>query len=221
MSPSEPRVIVGLCPERYGVAHWSILYDLLAIAMRHPFIRIAPQHVDQARNLLAKHLLATDYTHLLMLDADHHFPPDIVERLSRWVVRDPSKLVVSALAFRRSQPFEPTIYRTDAQSRVYAFQAWEQGLIPVDLLGTPCILINREVFERVPPPWFEFVYSGGAEKCMGEDIYFARKCKEAGIDLWADTTTIVPHLMDAWADEKTYGAYLEYKEQEAHAQDQT
>ena len=43
---------------------------------------------DLARNKAAAMLLDSDFTHLIMLDVDHKHPPDIVQRLSQWFLRD-------------------------------------------------------------------------------------------------------------------------------------
>lgn len=80
------RPVVAVLPERHGVASPETLFDLIAIAMRgHQFIRTQYARTDLQRNMLAEHLLRSDFTHILMLDADHRYQPDIVERLTRWV----------------------------------------------------------------------------------------------------------------------------------------
>lgn len=182
-----------------------------------PQIWVPPCRVDLARNKAAKALLDSDLTHLLMLDCDHRHPADIVQRLARWVVRDPSRLVVSGMAFRRCPPFDPTVYMADMETgEVHQFAEWRKGLMRVDLIGTPCVLINREVFERIPPPWFAFDYThAGDDKYPGEDIYFSLRCKEAGIDIWVDTTTISPHAMESWVTDQTYKTYLAAHAEEA------
>ena len=145
------RVMVGVLPERNGVPSPDILFDLIAIAQRgHPFVRIPYTRTDLARNSLAEHLLSEErFTHLLMLDADHRHPHDIVERLSKWVIEDPSRQVVAGLAFRRGAPFDPCMYLEAGDGQVYVPDEWH-GLMPVDLAGTAAMLISREVFERIP-----------------------------------------------------------------------
>jgi hypothetical protein len=206
-----PRVMVGVLPERNGVPSPDILFDLIAIAQRgHPFVRIPYTRTDLARNSLAEHLLSEErFTHVLMLDADHRHPHDIVERLSRWVIEDPSRQVVAGLAFRRGAPFDPCMYMEADNGQVYVPDEW-QGLLRVDLAGTAAMMISREVFERIPRPWFAFDYSGAAKReYPGEDMWFCRRCKEHGIPIWVDTTTVSPHLIENWVTEGTFRSYLE------------
>jgi hypothetical protein len=82
----------------------------------------------------------------------------------------------------------------------------------VDYLGTGSILIAREVFEKIEPPWFQIVYgieANWADEWPGEDIGFSEKCKAAGVNLYVDTTTSSPHIGDRLIGEKTFRAYLE------------
>lgn len=206
----KPKVLVGLLPERNGVPSVEILFDLIAIAQRgHAFVRTQYARTDLQRNKLAEHLLSTDYTHLLMLDADHRHPDNIVERLSRWVERDPSRLVVAGLAFRRGQPYDPQAYiMRDGKPMQPA--EFKPGLAKVDFVGTAAMLINRVVFERLPKPWFAFDYRGAnAGTWPGEDIWFCTSCMEAGIQVYCDMSCVSPHLAEAWIDQKTFETFRE------------
>jgi len=210
---NKPRVLVGVLPERHGVPTAEIFFDFIAIATRgHPFVRLPYSRTDLARNMLAEHLLNEPRcTHLLMLDCDHRHPPDIVERLRARVEEDPRRLVVAGLAFRRGVPFDPCMYIADETGNVYVPEQWQPGsLLKVDLVGTAAILIAREVFERLSRPWFAFDYSHADEgKWPGEDIWFSRRCMEAGIDIWVDTGVVSPHLIDNFVDERTFRTHLE------------
>lgn len=185
-----------------------------------PFIKQDYQRTDLARNRLAMELLKSNYTHILMLDADHTHPTDIVQRLARWVLLDPDKLVVGGLNFRRSQPYEPCAFFREPDGSVSAPATWSPGLMKIDTLGTGSILIAREVFERIQPPWFFHIYeqqNAWEDFWPGEDIGFSEKCREAGIAMWMDTTTTSPHLTDTVVTEATFRAYLaehpdQYKE---------
>jgi hypothetical protein len=73
------------------------------------------------------------------------------------------------------------------------------------MLGTGCILINREVFEDIEPVWFENDYSGWESgHYAGEDTTFSRKCKEAGINLYVDPDVTSPHADYHFVTEKDW-----------------
>jgi hypothetical protein len=61
-------------------------------------------------------------------------------------------------------------------------------LQPVDGIGTGCLLIAREVFEKLKRPFFS--YSEGGT----EDLYFCRRAKEAGYKLHVDLGVICGHM---------------------------
>lgn len=161
---------------------------------------------DIARYKFAKHLLESDFTHLLMMDSDHIHPHDIVQRLARWCIVYPQIEVVGAMCFRRSEPYDPCAFVWN-NGYYRRLAVWEPGCFQVDALGTGAILIDRKVFERLPRPWFEYHYED-LEGFPGTDMTFARHCKDAGIAQWVDTTTISPHIGNQMIDEATYRRYL-------------
>jgi hypothetical protein len=209
-----PRILVAIPLER-SISNASLVF--------HRFLEIASQGVaflkqdytrtDLARNRFAIKLLESNYTHLLMLDVDHVHPVDIVQKLARWPLMNPDVKVVGGLNFRRSEPYEPCCFFKDpVTGGVNAPADWSAGLLKVDYIGTGSILIAREVFEAIEPPWFFNIYNiaaNWADEWPGEDIGFSEKCQKAGIDMYVDTTTTSPHVGDRLIGEKTFRAYLE------------
>jgi len=182
------------------------------IAAQGPVMLNMPyQRTDLARNKAAQELLKTDFTHLLMLDIDHVHPADIVQRLARWAKLDPKKFqIVGGLNFRRSEPHDPCAYILDDNDNAYAVE-WDEKstLVEVDRMGTGSILIAREVFEQVEPPWFFNDYSKVWEdKWPGEDIGFSYKVKAAGFKMWCDTTTTSPHITPALVDANSWRKWV-------------
>ena len=175
------------------------------------FIKQDYTRTDLASNRFAMQLLASEFTHLLMLDLDHVHPPDIVQRLAQWVLSDPAHQVVGGLNYRRSEPYEPCAFIRQPDGALGAPASWTPGLMKVDFLGTGSILIAREVFEKIEPPWFYNLYDDNkwTDQWPGEDIGFNEKCREAGIQMYLDTTTTSPHVSDRLIGEKTFWAYLE------------
>lgn len=203
-----PRIVIGMPVERTISQH--AFFGFLRIFQRgYPFIKVAYTRADIARNTFASQLLETDFTHLLMLDTDHVHPSDIVERLGRWVKEDPTRWVVSGLYFRRGPPFDPLIY-IERDGDLKPLAQWEEGLIQVDAVGTGAILIARQVFETIPgPPWFYYEYNNVHEdRWTTEDIVFCWLCREHGIDIWCDTTTVSPHLISTSIDESAFKQYM-------------
>lgn len=203
-----PRVLIGIPVERTINQH--AFHAFLRIAQRgHAFIKKPYTRTDIACNSFVEQLLESDFTHLLILGSDHIHPPDVVERLIKWVKEDGDRKVVAGLNFRRGAPFDPLAF-VEHEGQYCPIAEWEQGLVKVDLLGTGTCLISREVFETIPKPWFYYDYSKVQEgKWISEDITFCNLCTQYGFDLWVDTTTVSPHLITTSIDENTFRQYME------------
>jgi hypothetical protein len=188
----------------------SVAQRLIAIAQKGwPFFVLPYMTTDRARNLFAEQLLASEYTHIIMLDSDMAHPHDIVERLLRWVYREPGLEVVSALYFRRGAPFDPMAYQVDGEGHLVTIAEWPQGLIQAAAVGTGAICISREVFKKWEPPWFYYGYQKGGSKQSSEDIMFCADCAKHGVRIWVDTTTVVPHIIDMELGEAQFRAWCE------------
>lgn len=214
---SEP--VLAICtPHRESAfpAYW--VDDLWAL--RRPgvanFFRLGHRPVAFARNELVKRVLDGPFTHLLWLDADMHFPPETFERL---LAHD--EAIVSGLYFSRNQTPIPHAYnwvrRDEDQVDWYRplakeFSEWmhahpeeEQStncatfecgpLYRVDAIGFGCVLIRREVFEKIPAPWFSADPNGSGG---GEDFDFCRKAAQAGYSVWVDFGLQCDHQLDVW-----------------------
>ena len=205
-----PRIVVGIPMERSMSHADKVFYPFWSIAQQGlPIINMPYGRTDMVRNKFAITLLKSNYTHLLMLDIDHKHPRGIVQRLARWVIARPEVKVVGGLNFRRGQPFDPSCFLRGEDGFLYPPAEWAEGLIKVDVIGTGTILIAREVFELIEPPWFYNDYNRVWEdRWPGEDIGFSELCGANGIDLWVDTTTTSPHMIDHWVDENTFREYI-------------
>jgi len=208
MSWAFPRILVAFLLER-TISYADLVFPAcMQIAAQGPVVLNMPyQRTDLARNRAGMELLKSDFTHLLMLDIDHVHPHDIIQRLAKWVLKDPKKYqVVGGLNFRRSEPYDPCAYKTGADGSMYTI-AWEKDdeIVEVDRLGTGSILIAREVFETIPPPWFWNDYSQSwRDAWPGEDIGFNKLCVQHGIKMWVDVTVTSPHITPAIIDGATW-----------------
>ena len=206
-----PKIAIAIGMERALGHADDVFYDFWEIAAQGtPIIRMPYGRTDLVRNKVALALLESDYTHILYLDVDHKHPPNILQSLARWVLADPERLVVGGLNFRRGEPYDACAYKLGSgDGRVYPIVEWERGLIEVDAIGTGSLLVSRKVFERIEPPWFANDYSRVMwDEWPGEDLWFCRLCREAGIKMYCDTTVTSPHMIDATVDETVFRAFL-------------
>lgn len=205
------RVAIGLPMER--TVGDNALLHLWPIAQRGwPLVSARTyQRTDVNRNGFAQDLLKTDYTHLLMLDLDQLHPADTVERLARWVMDDPDKLVVASLSFRRGEPFDPLMFVVGPDGALHAPTQWPEGIVRAAVAGHGSILIHRSVFARIDWPWWAYTYQtgeDGAPTTPSEDMWFCQRLERAGIPLWVDTTTTAPHVTTATVDGESWRLWL-------------
>lgn len=128
------------------------------------------------------------FTHILWLDDDHVFNPDMLVYLARNKHLD----VVSALYFARTGNHMPVVYvkdDTDDKYRHFPLIEVPPNLCQVDAIGFGSCLMRMDVLDRLPKPWFKF------NDC-GEDIYFCVHAKEAGMQIWCDGSYMLGHLGD-------------------------
>ncbi len=217
-----PRILLYVLKERSISYADDVMDNLWQIAMQgvQPLF-INYSRTDLARNKAAEKLLASNFTHLIMLDIDHKHPIDIVQKLARWFLIDKFNSenekrniqVVGGLNFRRSYPHDPCCHLISKDGAIYAPAKWDAGLIQVDDIGTGSIMIAREVFETIQPPWFFNIYDKTwADVWPGEDIGFSHKCREYGIKLHVDTTLTSPHIITREIGEADFRAAIEKQE---------
>lgn len=87
-------------------------------------------------------------------------------------------------------------------NRKYVTYGWREldslsGLLPVYACGLAGMLIRRDVFEQIPPPWFELGRTNPEE--IGEDVWFCEKLRRAGIPIVVDLDSVFGHFAPAAA----------------------
>ena len=97
-----PRIVVHI-PMMSALLYADKVFGRLwAIAQQGvPFLPLGADVTHVVRNRAGEALLMSDFTHILMLDADHLHQVDIVQRMARRVIQDPTRQVVAGLYFNR------------------------------------------------------------------------------------------------------------------------
>lgn len=145
-------------------------------------------YIDRSRTELVREGLKWGATHLLFLDSDMHFPPDLAHRLLKR-----NKDIVGVNYARRRFPHLPVTFKTmpdpekgDESAVLCYTEADSTGLEAVDALGFGCILIRTNVFQKVKPEAFETGLVKDTGIYMGEDTHFCHAAKQEGFEIWVD-----------------------------------
>jgi len=203
------RIAVAVPMER-NVTDWAFMHFWQIAQRGWPLISGVYGRTDVNRNRIGRFVRETpEITHVVMLDLDHLHAGNIVERLASWVLEDRERLVVSGLHFRRSEPFDPLAFVYGPDGKLHPPVEWPRGLMEAHAVGHGSILIAREVFERLPQPWWAYSYDEAREDVFpSEDMWFSRLCLAHGIRIWVDTTVTSPHLVTNLVDEDTFRRWL-------------
>lgn len=156
---------------------------------------------DFARNMIVKEFLeSTECTHLFFIDADTVPPRHALKSLLR-----ANKPVVTGCTptMKHDKNEEETkkqymIMREgkDIHDDEGIITVWGHGLEQVDFTGGSCLMIKREALEKLEPPYFKFQYNSDGLRTQGEDFYFCRKLKAAGVPLYANFDVVCNHAKE-------------------------
>ena len=149
-----------------------------------------------ARNNLVKQMRG-DW--LLMLDTDQAFEPDILSRMLYMMYKEPEVKVLTGIYQYKGAPYSPKIYRfTKNLKALEAIGKWDKPkgagryLIPIDSAGAGCLLIKKEVLEKVKKVFKEDPFDIVAP--FSEDNSFFLKLKKLGIPVFCDPSIEIRHL---------------------------
>lgn len=214
MIPDLPRVFVAL--PVYGGYHSAFVPCLARLIQSPPqnaqfAIHANPGDslVSRSRNRLAAQFLRSDATHLLFLDTDLIFSP---EQIGRLVSHD---LPLVCGLYPKKQAQLAWVCNTVPE---FGTADPETGLQRVLYAGTGCMLIRRDVFEKIAALFPEIAYepddgeepgtyhdffrvgpcvSRGRRRYLSEDWFFCEMAAQAGVHTIMDTRVVLKHVGEA------------------------
>ena len=139
--------------------------------------------LPEARARLVARGYSREATHLVWIDSDMKFPADVIARLLNH-----NKPVVACNYPRKNMEAKPTAYIDDDG---YVGPVWTgdnaTGLQEVAHCGFGVMLTDMRVYDQLNLPYFSFEpMPPDNVKTLGEDVYFCRKLKDAGIPIFID-----------------------------------
>lgn len=151
------------------------------------------------------------------LGDDHIWAPSLLENLIRRNVP-----VVSPLVTKHAPPFDLILKRFTGglsdkglEHLSWNFLKGKTGLLRLDnmAVGNAGLLVQREVFENIPEPWFTVGYF--APDLGSPDLYFCHLLRTYDIPIYLDTDNTIGHMTHVASFPKrnpdgTYGSDLAY-----------
>lgn len=149
----------------------------------------------RARNSIVEAAISVGADYLFMLDDDHVIdwfgtqgPTDAYDIVKKLIAHN--KPIVGALYYHRGGECLPVLMKEGKDGGFYYLRDDEVtgGLQEVAVQGGGCMLIDMNVFSRIPSPWFE------PEFQFGTDVQICKKVREEGLSVWCDTSIVVGHV---------------------------
>jgi len=142
------------------------------------------------REKLAEEALEWGADAILYIDSDMRFPADALNVL---LSRDVPIIGVNATT--RREPVVPTamnLHLDKMKQEGNVRQVWTKiesrgkvGIEQVTAVGFGVTLIRKEVFEKIPKPWFDVIWTDHGN-VIGEDVAFCVKAMEQDIPVYVD-----------------------------------
>ena len=129
-----------------------------------------------ARSRVVANAFREGATHVLCLDADMTYPPDVAHRLLAH-----GRPFVACNAVTRRPP-----HRWVAKDKAGEIidSSKRSGLDRASVVGLAVALIERRVFDSISHPWFNFEWS--MDGWRGEDVYFCDRAIASGFQPMID-----------------------------------
>lgn len=148
------------------------------------------------RNGLIEEAKAGGAEWIWFLDDDLTFRPDALKRLLRHF-DDPTTECVVPLSFMRREPFRAIWFNTSAVPEDAAMMDWlppPGQLIFLEAATFGGMLIRLSAIEKIEKPYITIGQIRSDE--WNDDLYFCRKLRAAGVEIWGDSSVQMGHTTD-------------------------
>lgn len=140
--------------------------------------------VYEGRDVLAMEAICNKYTHILWLDADMIFEPDVFEKLYAH-----GKPLVSGAYNARRPPHSPCMF--PSLDPLEKLTEYPQKLFEIKGCGFGCCLTETRMFATV---YKEFGTCFQPTYQFGEDLAFCQRASEQGYKLYCDPNVKAGHI---------------------------
>lgn len=201
MAVKEIRLVIGI-PSRdtwlaqFGMSMLFLTNQLAAkgnvgrsMVMRYRIHNKRGSILGSMRQSIVDTAIKHDSTHLLFIDSDQTFPSDLAHRLLAH-----EKEVIGCNIATKTIPANPTARAFSKAGKPEGeFVMSDVNSPPLERvwrLGTGIMLIDLSIFKKYHKlqrrPWFDQPWQKECDAYMGEDWYFCKRLREAGVDIWVD-----------------------------------
>lgn len=145
--------------------------------------------VYMARDKIACRAINEKFTHVLWLDSDMVFTPELLEDL-----QFSGKDFVTGIAVSRRKPFSSCLFKSLDLNHIERYGDWEElpkNTFEVAGCGFACVLIAVDILKAVQE---QFKTCFTPETLYGEDTAFCKRAASLGYHIWAEPAVRVGHI---------------------------
>jgi glycosyltransferase involved in cell wall biosynthesis len=156
---------------------------------------------DEARNQGVINAQKSGFDYVFFADSDMVFPAGALGKLLKHYqeIEDELPPVVGGLYNTRSD-YRINAYDWVEEKGSFISKNFElnTGIHKVDCVATGCQLIDLELFNILPWPWFEYKYEmlNGEKRRWSEDMVFGERCMKAKVQHYVDTDVVCDHIIE-------------------------
>lgn len=183
------KVLVAI-PSKTAQIHANLVQNLIPQLKDHPFLIVkGVSPIAHARNIIVEQFLKTDATHLWMIDDDTVPPTDALEKMLALDL----PIVTGVTPMLQGTRVSSNIYR-DTSGTPMGMEdiAKEKKPFSIQGSGASCILIKREMFEKLTVPYYTERWASDGQ-FITEDIAFGNDALEAGYQITCIPTVVCKH----------------------------
>lgn len=155
--------------------------------------------VYAARDNLACHAINHGFTHVLWIDSDMVFTPDLYEDLQFC-----GKDFVTGVAHSRRPPYISCVFSDITLNNITRVEEYPREPFRIAGCGFACVLIKTDVLKAVLETYKSCFLPMPA---YGEDVAFCKRAGELGYEIWCDPAVRLGHIGHITVYPETEGQY--------------
>ena len=149
----------------------------------------SPYPLEYVRNEQVRRFLASDCTHLFLLDSDC-VPQD---GTLQWLLAHDLPFVTAPHPTQIGNETGLMVMDRAPEGRGYVSHFPVEGMQQATVVGCGGMLIRRDVLMEMVPPWFTFEMGEDGSLIQGEDFGFCERLQQSGVEIWADCDLVQRH----------------------------
>lgn len=156
------------------IAHSKYDYEIL--------ISTRGYNTSENRNWIAAQAVKRGCDYLFFIDDDMILPEETLDELL-----NAEKDIVGGIYLTKYE-FQAPVYELLPNT------SQEENLFEVAAIGTGAMLINCDVFKKLPQPWFKYEWHDNGSIKRSHDWIFCEDARKAGFTVWAEPTLDIKHI---------------------------